>query len=164
MRLFAAIVLLLPVYALAQDAPKQDAPKQDAPKKAPMPEPKNLKILTGQTGPQLMETMRNISVALGVRCDHCHVRGDFASDENPKKETARISILPKPAATPAPAINMTKTQPLLVHPPAAVPAAPVIITSKPLAPFDAIPRPLCWAVLGISALIFLIQIWNYVVS
>jgi hypothetical protein len=83
----------------------------------------------------------------------------------PKKETARISILPKPAATPAPAINMTKTQPLLVHPPAAgVQAAPVIITSKPLAPLDAIPRPLCWTVLGISALIFLIQIWNYVVS
>ena len=82
MRLFAAIVLLLPVYALAQDAPK----------KAPMPEPKNLKILTGQTGPQLMETMRNISVALGVRCDHCHVRGDFASDENPKKETARMMM------------------------------------------------------------------------
>jgi len=83
----------------------------------------------------------------------------------PKKETARISILPKPAATPAPAINMTKTQPLLVHPPATgVQAAPVIITSKPLAPLDTIPRPLCWAVLGISALIFLIQIWNYVVS
>jgi hypothetical protein len=83
----------------------------------------------------------------------------------PKKETARISILPKPAATPAPAINMTKTQPLLVHPPAAaVQAAPVIITSKPLAPLDSIPRPLCWAVLGISTLIFLIQIWNYVVS
>ena len=82
----------------------------------------------------------------------------------PKKETARISILPRPVATPAPAINMTKTQPLLVHPSTAAPAAPVIITSKPLAPLDAIPRPLCWAVLGISALIFLIQIWNYVVS
>ena len=83
----------------------------------------------------------------------------------PKKETARISILPKPAATPAPTINMTKTQPLLVHPPATgVQAAPVIITSKPLAPLDSIPRPLCWTVLGISALIFLIQIWNYVVS
>ena len=82
----------------------------------------------------------------------------------PKKETARISVLPRPAATPAPAVNMTKTQPLLVHPSAAIPAAPVIITSKPLAPLDAIPRSLCWAVLGISALIFLIQIWNYVVS
>src|SRR5213075_1595527 len=82
----------------------------------------------------------------------------------PKKETARISVLPRPMPTAAPAINMTKTQPLLVHPTAGVPSAPVIITSKPLAPLDVIPRPLCWALLGISALIFLIQIWNYVVS
>jgi hypothetical protein len=82
----------------------------------------------------------------------------------PKKETARISVLPRPTPTAAPAINMTKTQPLLVHPTAGVPSAPVIITSKPLAPPDVIPRPLCWALLGISALIFLIQIWNYVVS
>jgi hypothetical protein len=59
---------------------------------------------------------------------------------------------------------MTKTQPLLVHPPPGVQTAPVIITSKPLAPVDAIPRPLCWALLGISTVIFLIQIWNYVVS
>ena len=82
----------------------------------------------------------------------------------PKKETARISVLPRPTPTAAPAINMTKTQPLLVHPPAGVQTAPVIITSKPLAPVDAIPRPLCWTLLGISTVIFLIQIWNYVVS
>jgi len=85
-------------------------------------------------------------------------------NRGPKKETARISVLPRPTPTAAPAINMTKTQPLLVHPTAGVPSAPVIITSKPLAPLDVIPRPLCWALLGISALIFLIQIWNYVVS
>ena len=86
----------------------------------------------------------------------------------PANTSPLLQPLPKPpgpAATPAPAINMTKTQPLLIHPlPTAVQPAPVIITSKPLAPLDAIPRPLCWAVLGISALIFLIQIWNYVVS
>jgi len=60
---------------------------------------------------------------------------------------------------------MTKTQPLPVHPPAGgIQPAPVIITSKPLAPLDTIPRPLCWAVLAVSVLIFLIQIWNCVVS
>ena len=86
-------------------------------------------------------------------------------NRGPKKETARISVLPRPTPTAAPAINMTKTQPLLVHPPTtAVQTAPVIITSKPLAQLDVIPRPLCWALLGISAVIFLIQIWNYVVS
>ncbi|HZE12565.1 MAG TPA: hypothetical protein VE086_02310 [Chthoniobacterales bacterium] len=85
-------------------------------------------------------------------------------DRGPKKETARITILPKPAPSAAPTINMTKTQPLLMQPPTGGQPAPVIITSKPLAPLDTIPRPLCWALLGISAAIFLIQIWNYVVS
>jgi photosynthetic reaction center cytochrome c subunit len=30
--------------------------------------------------------------ALGVQCTHCHVQGDFSSDENPKKETTRQMI------------------------------------------------------------------------
>ncbi|HEX4641217.1 MAG TPA: hypothetical protein VH252_07510 [Chthoniobacterales bacterium] len=85
-------------------------------------------------------------------------------DRGPKKETARISVLPRPTPAAPPAINMTKTQPLLVHPPTGVTPPPAIITSKPLAPLDSIPRPLCWALLAISAVIFLIQIWNYVVS
>jgi hypothetical protein len=82
----------------------------------------------------------------------------------PKKETARISVLPRPAPVAAPAINMTKTQPLLIHPAGTVPAAPVVITSRPVAPVDAVPRSLAWGLVGISGLIFLIQIWNYVVS
>jgi len=82
----------------------------------------------------------------------------------PKKETARISVLPRPTPVAAPAINMTKTQPLLIHPVGTSPVAPVVITSKPVAPVDAIPRSLAWGLLAISAVIFLIQIWNYVVS
>ncbi|PZR73848.1 MAG: hypothetical protein DLM73_09505 [Chthoniobacterales bacterium] len=77
----------------------------------------------------------------------------------PKQETARIRILPKPGA-----VNMTKTQPLLVRPAATVQAAPVILTSKPVNPFASIPRSYCWGLFGISAFIFLIQIWNYFVS
>jgi hypothetical protein len=76
----------------------------------------------------------------------------------PKKETARISVLPRPAPAAAPAINMTKTQPLLIHPAGTSPVAPVVITSKPVAPVDAIPRSLAWGLVGISAVIFLIQI------
>ena len=68
----------------------------------------------------------------------------------PKNETARISILPRPA-TIAPAIKASQP-------------APVVASSEPVAPIDTIPRPLCWTMLGISAVIFLIQIWNYVVS
>ena len=60
------------------------------------PAPKNLKILT----PEELRAgvMRNFTQALGVRCDHCHVaatdgnRPDMASDENPKKNTARMMI------------------------------------------------------------------------
>lgn len=63
----------------------------------------------------------------------------------PKNETARISILPGPAPAPRPAINL-------------------VAAARPLDPFDAVPRSFCWGLFGIAALIFLIQIWNYVVS
>ena len=85
-------------------------------------------------------------------------------NRGPKKETTRINILPRPAAPPAPPINMTKTQPLLVHPVGTAQPAPVVIPSRPITPIDAIPRPLGWTLVGISTVIFLIQIWNYVVS
>ena len=55
-----------------------------------MPPPKNLKLLPPE---HLMETMRAFQAALGVRCDFCHVQGDFASDEKPHKEIARTMIV-----------------------------------------------------------------------
>jgi hypothetical protein len=85
-------------------------------------------------------------------------------DRGLKQETARISILPRPAPVAPPAINITKTQPLLAQPAAPARVAPVVLTSRPLAPLEIIPRPLCWALVGVSGVIFLIQIWNYVVS
>ena len=81
MRLILAIALVLPLCLVAQDK-----------KKGPPPEPKNLKILTGQSGAEVIQTMRAFRTALGVECTHCHVQGDFASDENPKKEVARMMI------------------------------------------------------------------------
>ncbi len=33
--------------------------------------------------------MQQITVALGVNCGFCHVRGNFASEDNPHKATAR---------------------------------------------------------------------------
>lgn len=36
--------------------------------------------------------MRSYTSALGVRCDFCHVQGDFASDENKHKVMARQMI------------------------------------------------------------------------
>jgi len=92
--------------------------------------------------------------------------GGISTQAGPKKETARITVLPKPVALPKPAVNMTKTQPLIMRPTPVVQTSPVLLAapSKSTDPFDSIPRALCWALLGLSALIFLIQIWNYAVS
>ena len=65
---------------------------------------------------------------------------------------------------------MAKTQPLIMAPEMKAPvaavsvapaAAPVLRASAEPTGIDAIPRPLVWAVFVISAVTFLIQIWNY---
>jgi hypothetical protein len=82
---------------------------------------------------------------------------------SPKKETARITVLPDPQ--PKPAVQMKKTQPLINLPATERPAAPVTFTPapapKPQLRIGEIPMPLCWAVLGVSAAILILQIWNY---
>jgi hypothetical protein len=54
------------------------------------PAPKNLKLLAPAT--DIRFVMQGFAQALGVQCVYCHVQGDFASDTNPKKETARKMI------------------------------------------------------------------------
>ena len=72
--------------------------------------------------------------------------GGSSLQPGPRKETARLNLPPGPSA-------------------AITPSAPMITaTSKGLDGFDSIPRWFCWSLLGISALIFLIQIWNYALS
>ncbi|MFL6594746.1 MAG: hypothetical protein ACJ8HQ_04810 [Chthoniobacterales bacterium] len=91
----------------------------------------------------------------------------------PKKETARISILPQPTTPRAPTVKMTKTQPLITAPQAAVHSAPVTVAKVPAATaatrsldryfdlLDSVPLPVCWTIFGISTVTLLIQIWNY---
>ena len=57
---------------------------------APPAPAKNLKLL----GPKsdLPFIMQMFNEALGVQCTYCHVQGDFASDDNPKKDIARMMI------------------------------------------------------------------------
>jgi hypothetical protein len=86
-----------------------------------------------------------------------------ASSSTPglKNETARIAIMPEPKAA-TPRIQMLKPQRLLIAPPPAKPAAPLLIdpeTSRDMV--ESIPVSLCWVLLGISALIFIIQLWVY---
>ncbi len=83
------LVASLFVIALCAQAPAQEGGR-GGPRGAPQP-PKNLKILKVQ-GQELIGIMRGYTVALGVRCDFCHIKGDFASDENPKKDVARKMI------------------------------------------------------------------------
>ena len=49
----------------------------------------SVKMLKGLTAPQFEAEMQLMTVALGVNCGFCHVRGNFASDDNPRKATAR---------------------------------------------------------------------------
>ena len=86
----------------------------------------------------------------------------------PKKETVQISLASGPQqAGPAPSVPKRDAIPIVLpmRPPSVLPQpAPAVIPSRLVTPVDAIPPPVCWALLGISTLIFLIQIWNYVVS
>ena len=55
----------------------------------PFANPTNLKVLKADT---LRQSMQAFTKSLGVQCTYCHVMGNFASDENPKKEVARMMI------------------------------------------------------------------------
>lgn len=84
-RILPILLFAIPLLLLA-------AGPQDPPQKKGPPTPKNLKILPADNN--LIPTMRSFTVALGLgqQCTFCHVQGDFASDDNPKKTTARHMI------------------------------------------------------------------------
>jgi hypothetical protein len=70
----------------------------------------------------------------------------------PKKETVRIPVMPEPMTS-----AQKKTQPLMAMPDTVVPQNPAIA----MAPQEKSPMLLYWMLLGISALILIIQIWTY---
>ena len=81
---FLVTMLLVLIPLCAQDAPPQQK------KGGGGGPPKNLKVLT----PEQLQAgiMQQFTRALGQNCQFCHIRGDFASDENPKKLQARAMI------------------------------------------------------------------------
>jgi hypothetical protein len=85
MRLIATILLVV-LPAFAQD--KQD----DKAKKAPPGPPTNLKVLKVTSRQEVGQIMRTFTAGLGQQCNFCHIQGNFASDDNPKKEVARHMI------------------------------------------------------------------------
>ena len=64
------------------------APAAAQPSRPPRPL-ENIKVLTGWTSVEVRDEMRRMGEAIGVKCDHCHVQGNFASDEKRAKHTAR---------------------------------------------------------------------------
>jgi hypothetical protein len=53
---------------------------------------KNIQVLKGQPAGTLMVAMRLMTKELGVKCDFCHVMGQFDKDDNPHKNTARQMV------------------------------------------------------------------------
>jgi hypothetical protein len=49
-------------------------------------------VLKGLTVPEFEAEMQIITQALGVSCGYCHVRGNFASEINPRKAAARRMV------------------------------------------------------------------------
>jgi hypothetical protein len=84
MRFLLTLLLLVPLCA-------QEPPAATKQARTPQP-PKNLKVLKVPPA-DIRATMQSFRLALGVQCDFCHVKGDFASDENPKKDIARRMIV-----------------------------------------------------------------------
>jgi len=76
-----------------------------------------------------------------------------------KKETARIPLTPEPPSKPLPTVQMKKTQPLGAMPEAAARGASISVASGEKG--TTIRMPLCWTLLGVSAIILIIQIWIY---
>jgi hypothetical protein len=69
----------------------------------------------------------------------------------PKKETVRIPLTPEPLRS-----SQKKTQPLIAMPNVVLQNPPIAV-----APVEKRPMLLYWMLLGISALILIIQIWTY---
>jgi hypothetical protein len=61
---------------------------------------------------------------------------------------------------------MKKTQPLSTMPEPVAPISPIKIAPTPVpavaeAVEESVPMALCWALLAVSAIVLLVQIWNY---
>jgi hypothetical protein len=91
--LLAAGTLLAGCSTFAQQSAAPAAPHHE------MPQPTNLKVLPkDMTGQQVMAIMHRFEGDLGVGCSYCHAKDpetgrlNFASDANPKKQTARVMM------------------------------------------------------------------------
>jgi len=75
----ACAVVIGSAAAIAQGGPPPPA----------MVDTPSVTVLTGLTAPEFEPEMQLMNQALGVSCGHCHARGNFASEANPRKASAR---------------------------------------------------------------------------
>src|SRR5437879_5674961 len=93
-------MLMSAASALAQQPPQAPAGQgQQGRGGAPLPPMTNLRILPkDMPRPEVQARMQIFEQALGVNCTYCHVnegrggRVDFATDEKPTKNTARVMM------------------------------------------------------------------------
>jgi len=97
---FRHVVGALAMVALAGSLAMAQAPAGGGQRGAAPPEPTNLKVLpAGTTTAALLPAMRAFAAALGTNCGYCHVwtgaglpTNNYASDEKPAKEVARVMM------------------------------------------------------------------------
>lgn len=111
--------------------------------------------------PSLLEPIEN-PVAHSLGAESSAVPAISApSSPGPKKETARIAMMPERKSV-TPTVKMSKTQPLITAPEPTRQTAPIFIEPEnPTHLVETLPGPMCWGLLGISALVFIIQLWTY---
>ena len=152
---FRHVAFTLALVALAGSLAMAQAPegrRGGAP--TPPPEPHNLKVLPASTTTaNILPIMRNFSAALGTNCGYCHVwtgtglpTNDYASDEKPAKEVARVMMRMAgevntnlAANIKKPADQLTRVQCMTCHrgeaipklPPPATPGAPPAAGAPP---------------------------------
>jgi hypothetical protein len=92
----------------------------------------------------------------------------MADLNEPKKETVRITLPPRPSKTPGVGGDSRETVriKLPARPPSisfpARPGAPITILPKlDTSVIDSIPQSLCWALLALSAIVFIVQFLIY---
>lgn len=113
----ASLALLAPASLAVPSVAQAPAAPAATPAAPVMMRLRNAQVLPADISQdELRSTMRAFTVALGVRCSHCHADGedvpfpnrDWASDANPKKNVARgmMRLTQRLNATDLPAVGL----------------------------------------------------------
>ncbi len=89
-RAAVAVAVVLAVAGAALPAVMFAQPP--APMQPAIAESATITVLKGLTVPQFENEMRHFVQGVGLSCGGCHTRGNFASEDNPRKAVARRMI------------------------------------------------------------------------